>query len=51
MYIIFIILNVYLIFINLIAVIVTAYDKYSAIKKRRRVKEKSLFLISLSGGS
>ena len=38
-------------FINLIAVIVTAYDKFSAVKKRRRVREKSLFLISLLGGS
>ena len=51
MYIIFIILTVYLMFINLIAVIVTAYDKFSAVKKRRRVREKSLFLISLLGGS
>ncbi len=51
MYIIFIILTVYLMFINLIAVIVTAYDKFSAVKKRRRVREKFLFLISLLGGS
>lgn len=41
----------YLIFINLISVIFTVYDKLSAIKHRSRVKESTLILLSALGGS
>ncbi len=47
----FIILTIYLISINLISVIVTAYDKHCAVKKRWRVKESTLMLLSALGGS
>lgn len=47
----FIILTIYLILINLISVIVTAYDKRCAVKKRWRVKESTLMLLSVLGGS
>ena len=46
-----IILAIYLILINLIAVIVTIYDKLSAVKRRWRVKESILLLLSFFGGS
>lgn len=41
----------YLIIINLIAVVITSYDKHCAQKDKWRVKEKTLFLISAFGGS
>ena len=45
------ILAIYLILINLIAVIVTIYDKVCAVKRRWRVKESTLLLLSVLGGS
>ena len=45
-----IILAIYLILINLIAVIVTIYDKRCAVKRRWRVKESTLLLLSVFGG-
>ena len=44
-------LAVYLIIINLIAIVVTAHDKLAAIRQRRRVPEKTLMLISALGGA
>ncbi len=41
----------YLIFINLLSVAFTVYDKISAIKHRRRVKENTLLILSALGGS
>lgn len=45
------ILAIYLILINLITVIVTIYDKLCAVKRRWRVKESTLLLLSALGGS
>ena len=45
------ILAIYLILINLIAVIVTIYDKLCAVKRRWRVKESTLLLLSALCGS
>ena len=45
------ILAIYLILINLIAVIVTIYDKLCAVKRRWRIKESTLLLLSALGGS
>ncbi|MGN0509127.1 MAG: DUF1294 domain-containing protein [Ruminococcus sp.] len=45
------ILAIYLILINLISVIVTIYDKHCAVKRRWRVKESTLLILSMSGGS
>ena len=45
------ILAIYLILINLIAVIVTIYDKLCAVKRHWRVKESTLLLLSALGGS
>lgn len=42
---------VYLIVINIIAVIVTVFDKKAAINGWRRVSEKTLLLLSAIGGS
>ncbi len=42
---------IYLIIINIIATFVTIYDKLSAVNRRRRVKERTLLLISAVGGS
>lgn len=44
-------LAIYLILINLIAVIVTIYDKLCAVKRRWRVKESTLLILSALGGS
>ena len=44
-------LFIYLIIINLIAVIVTIHDKRAAVKGTWRVKENTLLLISAFGGS
>jgi len=41
----------YFCFISLVAVIVTVHDKSAAIKGNWRVPEKTLFIISLLGGS
>lgn len=46
-----IILAIYLIFINFLSVIVTVYDKLCAVKRRWRVKESTLLLLSALGGS
>lgn len=43
--------NLYFFAINLIAVIITCYDKHCAIKKKWRVKESTLLIISALGGS
>lgn len=45
------ILYIYLIVINLVAVIVTIHDKHAAQKGNRRVKENTLLLIAALGGS
>ena len=45
------ILAIYLILINLIAVIVTIYDKLCAVKRSWRVKESTLLILSALGGS
>ena len=44
-------LIIYLIIINLIAVIITFHDKRAAVKGTWRVKENTLLLISALGGS
>lgn len=41
----------YLIVINLIAVIVTVHDKNAAMRGARRVSERTLFILSALGGS
>lgn len=46
-----IILAIYLLIINLISVAVTIYDKICAVKRRWRVKESTLLLLSFLGGS
>ena len=45
------ILFIYLLIINIIAIIITIYDKLCAIGRRWRVKENTLLLISALGGS
>lgn len=42
---------IYFIIINIIAIIVTIYDKLCAVNRRWRVKERTLLLISAVGGS
>ena len=41
----------YIVVINAISVLVCAADKIKAIKKRRRISEKTLWILSLAGGS
>ena len=41
----------YIVSINIISVFVCAADKIKAIKHRRRISEKTLWLLSLLGGS
>lgn len=41
----------YLVFINIFAVAITIRDKRSAIKGRRRIREKTLFTVAILGGS
>jgi len=41
---------IYLVIINLLSIIITIKDKRSAIKQKWRVKENSLFLLSIFGG-
>lgn len=45
------ILLVYLLLINSTAVILTSYDKYLAVKGKRRISENTLFTCSFIGGS
>ncbi len=40
----------YLIFINIFTFIIFGIDKYKAIKNKYRVKEKTLFILSIIGG-
>ena len=42
---------IYLIIINLVAVIITVHDKIAAKRHRRRVSELTLLLVSVLGGS
>ena len=44
-------LYLYFIIINLIAVIITCYDKHCAMTDKWRIKEKTLFAIAAMGGS
>jgi len=44
-------LLVYAAFINVLAFALCAYDKRAAIKKRRRISEKTLFAVSILGGA
>lgn len=45
------ILIIYLIIINTVSFIIFGIDKYAAIKHKYRIKESTLFAISLIGGS
>ena len=47
----YIILLTYLILISLISIVVTVIDKINAIRSKRRVSEKALFILSVLGGS
>lgn len=42
---------IYVVFISLVAFVMTVADKINAGKGRRRVSEKSLFLVAFFGGS
>lgn len=44
-------LILYLLIINLFSIIITIFDKYRAIKRKYRVKESTLLLLSALGGS
>lgn len=44
-------LYIYLIIINLIAIIVTVHDKVAAVRGNWRVKERTLLLLAALGGS
>lgn len=44
-------LIIYLLIINIIAIIITGYDKLCAKKRSWRVKERTLMFISILGGS
>ena len=41
----------YLILINLVAIVITAHDKLAAVKHRRRTPERTLMLIAAIGGA
>ena len=43
-------LILYLVFINIVALIVTVHDKNAAERRRRRVSERMLFFIAVIGG-
>ncbi|WP_433834534.1 DUF1294 domain-containing protein [Flavobacterium anhuiense] len=45
------ILLLYFLFINIVLFIIAGYDKYQALKNKRRIPEKTLFLMALTGGS
>ena len=42
---------IYLLAVSVIAMLVTAADKAKAIKQKRRIRERTLFIWSLLGGS
>lgn len=42
---------IYLCIISVIAVVITVYDKYRAVRNKWRVKEATLLLVSFLGGS
>ena len=44
-------LILYLILINVFAIVITVHDKLAAIRHRRRIPEKTLMLISALGGA
>ena len=44
-------LYIYWAIVSLVAVILTCYDKIAAKRKGRRTREKTLFVVSLLGGS
>lgn len=48
---VFYILTIYLVSINLIAIIITVHDKRTAIKHKWRVRESTLLIVSAFGGS
>jgi len=41
----------YLIFLNIVGFIVCAADKRAAIRRKRRVRERTLFVLALLGGA
>ncbi|MGN0984806.1 MAG: DUF1294 domain-containing protein [Gemmiger sp.] len=43
--------GIFLVLINLAAFGVTGFDKWCARRRRRRVRERTLFLLALAGGS
>ncbi|MBO9582975.1 MAG: DUF1294 domain-containing protein [Flavobacterium sp.] len=45
------ILLLYFLFINIVLFIIAGYDKYQALKNKRRIPEKTLFFMALTGGS
>lgn len=49
--IVFIILTIYLFIINLIAIVITVYDKRASVKHKWRVRESTLLIVSALGGS
>lgn len=40
----------YLISISVVAVVITIYDKYAAIRDKWRISERALFVVSVLGG-
>ncbi len=42
---------IYLALINVFSIIVTAYDKHAAVRHMRRIREKTLLILSFFGGS
>lgn len=48
---IYIILGVYLFLINLLALVLTVYDKKAAIKNKQRIRERTLLVVAAMGGS
>ena len=42
---------IYLISVNFITAVITVYDKIAAKRSKRRISEKTLFLLALAGGS
>ncbi|WP_456313701.1 DUF1294 domain-containing protein [Pseudomonas shirazensis] len=45
------VLFVYFLIVNFLTFIITGYDKYLAVKHKRRVPENTLFLLATVGGS
>lgn len=46
-----ILINIYLLSINIISFIITAYDKLLAIKNKNRISEHTLITLTIFGGS